>query len=108
MNDAATVESVFFAALAKGTAAEVAAFLDSACAGDVELRRQVEKLLLAHPRVGDFLNKPVGEQLAAVPAESDATIGIDASTPRKGQAPASDQAAGQTTYGGPAPPMTSR
>ena len=50
MNDASAVEALFFAALAKGTAAERAAFLDSACADDAELRRQVEKLLLAHPK----------------------------------------------------------
>ena len=63
----------------------VAAFLDSACADDVELRRQVEKLLLAHPRIGDFLNKPVGEQLAAAPEGVRCHAGgIDSSTAPQG------------------------
>jgi tetratricopeptide (TPR) repeat protein len=65
MSRAAAVESLLFAALAKPTAAERAAFLDSACAGDTELRRQVEKLLKADARVGDFLQKPAAELLAA-------------------------------------------
>jgi len=38
-----------------------------------ELRRQVEKMLNAHPRVGDFLNKPAADQLAAAPEQPDAT-----------------------------------
>src|SRR5262249_18861422 len=64
MSKASTVESLFFAALEKGSDAERAACLDTACGGDTELRRQVEKLLQAEARVGDFLQKPVVEQLA--------------------------------------------
>jgi eukaryotic-like serine/threonine-protein kinase len=67
------VEALFFAALEKETAVERAAYLDSACGGDAELRRQVEKLLNAHPSVGDFLKKPVVEQLAAGLEQPDAT-----------------------------------
>jgi eukaryotic-like serine/threonine-protein kinase len=67
MSQASAVESLLFAALAKLTAAERNAFLDSACAGDAELRRQVEKLLKAQDNAGDFLQKPVVEQLAATP-----------------------------------------
>ena len=67
------MEALFFATLEKETAAERAAYLDSACGGDAELRRQVEKLLNAHPRVGDFLKKPVVEQLAAGLEQPDAT-----------------------------------
>ena len=59
MSNASAVESLLFAALEKPSAAERAAFLDSACGGDTELRRQVEKLLKAEARVGDFLQKPV-------------------------------------------------
>ena len=88
MSNASSVETLFFAALEKGTAAERAAYLDSACGGDAELRRQVEKLLKAHPRVGDFLKKPVGEQLAAAPKQSDATQEFDASTDVQGAVPA--------------------
>src|SRR5262249_48633789 len=67
MSHANDVEALLFAALEKPTAAERAAFLDAACAGDGELRRQVEKLLKAHLNVGDFLEKPAVEQLAAAP-----------------------------------------
>jgi hypothetical protein len=66
MNQVSAVEAVLFAALEKPTAAERIAFLDSACACDTELRRQVEKLLKAHANIGDFLSTPVGEPLAAV------------------------------------------
>src|SRR4249920_1007806 len=69
MINAAVVEDVLFAALEKGSETERAAFLDSACAGDVELRRQVEKLLKAHHNVGDFLQKPIGEKLALMPEQ---------------------------------------
>jgi hypothetical protein len=61
------VESLLFAALALPTAAERAAFLNLACAGDAELHRQVETLLQAHANAGDFLNKPVVDLLAAAP-----------------------------------------
>jgi Leucine-rich repeat (LRR) protein len=83
MSHAAAVEALLFAALEKPTAAERSAFLDSACGGNAELRRQVEKLLNAHANVGSFLQKPVVEQLAAVPAPADGTHVLDASTDRK-------------------------
>jgi hypothetical protein len=67
MSNASAVEALFFAALEQGTAAERTAYLDSACGDDAELRRRVEKLLNAHPRVGDFLKKPALEQLVAAP-----------------------------------------
>lgn len=63
------VESVFFAALERGSPTERAAWLDEACAGDEELRRRVEQLLAAHPRLGGFL-EPQGlalESTAAMP-----------------------------------------
>ncbi len=55
----ATSESIFFAALEKQDPAARAAYLDAACRGDSDLRRQVERLLEAHPRVGDFLQQPL-------------------------------------------------
>jgi eukaryotic-like serine/threonine-protein kinase len=42
----------------KSTPAERAAYLDVACGGDAELRRQVDTLLSAHQRAGDFLEAP--------------------------------------------------
>ncbi len=49
------VESIFFAALAKASDEERAAYLTEACAGNQDLRRRVERLLQAHPKVGSFL-----------------------------------------------------
>jgi eukaryotic-like serine/threonine-protein kinase len=80
MSDAAQVEALFFSALEHETAAERAAFLDSACGGDVELRRQVEKMLHVHPRVGEFLRKPAVEPFAASPEQTDATDMLHTST----------------------------
>src|SRR5690348_1702124 len=83
MNNASPVEALLFAALAKSNEAERAAFLDSACGGDVELRGQVEKLLKAHADVGDFLQKPALEQLAAAPEPAGVTQDCDALPDRK-------------------------
>src|SRR5215468_2465549 len=53
---------------------ERAAFLDQACAGDEELRRQVERLLSAHEREDGFLLTPalesIAQEMAAVQAQS--------------------------------------
>jgi uncharacterized protein (TIGR03067 family) len=53
-----TEETIFTAALAK-TPAERAAYLEEACAGDVELRQRVEGLLHSHEEAGSFLETPV-------------------------------------------------
>jgi non-specific serine/threonine protein kinase/serine/threonine-protein kinase len=39
------------------------AFLDEACGGDGELRREVDSLLAAHEAAGDFLSSPIGLDL---------------------------------------------
>jgi hypothetical protein len=62
MNTPSPVESIFFAALGKKTTAERADYLDYACAGDAELRRQVERLLMAYPRAADFMARPAVER----------------------------------------------
>ena len=36
-----------------------AAFLEQACAGDEELRREIESLIAADARAGDFIAAPV-------------------------------------------------
>ncbi len=46
-----------------------AAFLDEACAGDTSLRREVESLLAAETRVGDFIAEPVFEAAAELLTE---------------------------------------
>ncbi len=58
MNDLSVIESIFLAALEKGSPAERGAYLDQACGDDPELRRHVERLLEAHPRAGGFLDAP--------------------------------------------------
>ena len=51
------IEGVFHAALHRG-AKERPRFLDSACAGDPELRGEVEALLASYERTGSFLDGP--------------------------------------------------
>ena len=52
-----TEESLFHEAMAKPVG-ERAAFLDTACGGDPELRRRLEVLLQAHDQPGRFLDQP--------------------------------------------------
>ncbi|HEV3343588.1 MAG TPA: protein kinase, partial [Pirellulales bacterium] len=59
--------AIFFEAVEKEGPAERAAYLDDACAGDPDLRRRIEALLQSHATVGDFLDMPAAEQLAAGP-----------------------------------------
>jgi serine/threonine protein kinase len=60
-----TEEQVFLAALALADPAERNAYLEKACAGDAEFRAQVQDLLAAHFKTGDFLDEPVGVQMGA-------------------------------------------
>ena len=71
-----TIESIFAAALKKGTPAERAAYLDNACGDDAEARARVEALLEAHDDAGSFLEKPAAEFVpTAAPAESTGAAG---------------------------------
>ena len=63
--------AIFFQALDLDDPAERAAYLDKACAGDAALRRRIEALLESHAKVGDFLDVPAAQQLAA-PADRQA------------------------------------
>jgi serine/threonine-protein kinase len=56
------VKELFEAALERGPA-ERSAFLATACAGDEEVRREVESLLAAHDGDSSFMNRPVGKLL---------------------------------------------
>jgi serine/threonine protein kinase/WD40 repeat protein len=58
-------ESVFAAALEKQDPQEQAAFLDRACAGDPDLRKNVESLLSAYD-AGQFLEAPAAAPAATV------------------------------------------
>jgi serine/threonine protein kinase len=57
MTDMSPAEAVYFAAAAL-PAADRAAYLARACAGDDELRRRVERMLAARPDLGAFLEPP--------------------------------------------------
>jgi serine/threonine protein kinase len=61
-------------------------YLDQACAGDAALRKQVESLLAAHERSGQFLDVPACEQIgvaALAPERPGATIEESMSRPRR-------------------------
>jgi len=53
-------ESIFLEALQKPTPADRVAYLARACAGNGELRRDIERLLQAHERAGNFLGQNPG------------------------------------------------
>jgi eukaryotic-like serine/threonine-protein kinase len=57
-DDAAKAKSVFLSAIEEHPPDQWPAFLDGACAEDVALRAQVEKLLRAHLELGTFHEKP--------------------------------------------------
>ncbi len=60
-----TEETIFEVALAKRNPAERKAYLDEVCGADADLRRRVEALLASHDKLGNFLERPALEQLAA-------------------------------------------
>ncbi len=74
-----TERSLFLNALDIADAAERTAYLDRTCAGDQDLRRQVDCLLAAHHRTGDFIDVPVVQQADA--AGLGLTDGAAAETP---------------------------
>jgi serine/threonine protein kinase len=59
-------ESIFFAALAKESPRERAAYLGEACGADADLRRRVDRLLQAQPKVGSFLQGVAGAPEATI------------------------------------------
>ena len=58
MNDLPEQEVAIYNAARRLAAAERAAYLDQACAGDAALRRRLDKLLRVDEEAGDFLEKP--------------------------------------------------
>lgn len=58
-------QAIFLAALDIANPAERLAYVNRNCAGDATLRQQVEELLAAHERPGEFLNVPALQQIAA-------------------------------------------
>jgi eukaryotic-like serine/threonine-protein kinase len=67
MNDASPeMLSIFAGAIERPSPGERAAFLDTACGSDVELRRRIEALLRAHDKAGGFLgDRPVARDPVA-------------------------------------------
>ena len=55
------LDTVLAEALELSTPEARAAYLDQACVGDAELRRQVADLLAAHEQAGSFLEKPAAD-----------------------------------------------
>jgi WD40 repeat protein len=76
-----TERTIFLAALEIADPAQRQAYLDEACAGDLALRRQVETLLAAHEREGDFLDVPAVEQVVEKLAAPDRADETQAETP---------------------------
>ena len=63
------IESLYYTALERDDVTERAAFLVEACAGDDELRREVESLLAVHEQAEGFMATPALEVAAQVIAE---------------------------------------
>ena len=63
------IETLYHAARARMEQRERAAFLDDACAGDQELRRDVESLLANEERTPGFLSQPALQVAARMPVE---------------------------------------
>jgi hypothetical protein len=58
VNDSSNRKVAVFTEALRLPADQRAAYLERACGGDLELRRQVDALLQAHDQVGDFLEEP--------------------------------------------------
>jgi serine/threonine protein kinase len=76
MSRPSLVEEIFLAALEKPAIEERAAFLDGACRGDAGLRDEVDRLLLAHPSAGRFLEPPIAEATADFNTSKDEKAGV--------------------------------
>ncbi len=62
------VKEVLYAALEREPA-ERASFLDSACRGNPELRKEVETLIVSYERAGNFFERPALDLAAVIAAE---------------------------------------
>jgi WD40 repeat protein len=60
-----SLETILAAAVEIADGAERCHFVDRACAGDTELKRQVEELITNHIQAGSFLETPAIERAAA-------------------------------------------
>ena len=74
-------ETLFHEALARAPA-DRGAFLDAACAGNADLRANVEALLAAHEKSGDLLDKsPLEQTVDSAPGQSEGATSEYGPTP---------------------------
>jgi WD40 repeat protein/serine/threonine protein kinase len=65
------LDALFLAAMEIESSADRAEFLDSACGADLELRREVDRLLQSNAEAGDFLERPAPELEATIAPDTD-------------------------------------
>ncbi|MBY0523162.1 MAG: protein kinase [Gemmataceae bacterium] len=80
-----TERTIFTSALDIADPAERAAFLNQACAGDPALRRELDALLAAHEREGDFLDSPAFAPLCDRPTP-ESSVDDTQAVPSRGNA----------------------
>jgi serine/threonine protein kinase/WD40 repeat protein len=66
LSDLSRIEAIFLGALEQNDPDACAAYLDQACQGQTETRRQVERLLQAHPRARRYLELPEADETRSV------------------------------------------
>jgi eukaryotic-like serine/threonine-protein kinase len=66
--EAPEVEEILFAALERQDAGARAIYLDEACGRDTDLRRRIDDMLAAEPKVSQFLESPAISPVAALDA----------------------------------------
>ncbi|MCH8047277.1 MAG: protein kinase, partial [Planctomycetes bacterium] len=57
-HQANNTDSIFSTAVEIGSPEQCASYLDEACAGDPDLRAQIDEMIAAQPKVGDFMEEP--------------------------------------------------
>ena len=66
-----SIDEIFFAAMERESPEARAAYLDEVCGPDLDLRRRVERLLDAQPKMGSFLDSPAaGPTMNFLPTEA--------------------------------------
>src|SRR5262245_27996187 len=91
-----TEEQVFLAVLELDNPAERTAYLTKVCGNDTELRRNVEELLAAHFKTGDFLDEPAGRQAATGLADTNDARTVDLDTDHEGDVVADEKKTAET------------
>ena len=63
-----SIDEVFFAAMERESGEARAAYLEEVCGPDLDLRRRVERLLDAQPKMGSFLDSPAAGPTMTLPS----------------------------------------